>query len=32
MSDRHTIWRWLADRARNTPHRVAIDFADGQTT
>ncbi len=26
MSGLHTIGRWLEDRARNTPDRVAIDF------
>jgi fatty-acyl-CoA synthase len=25
MSNRHTIDRWIRDRARTTPHRVAID-------
>ena len=28
MSGRHTLGRWLTDRARNTPQRVAIDFRD----
>ena len=28
----HTIWRWLADRARNTPGRVAIDHGGARTT
>ena len=32
MSGEHTIWRWLADRARNTPGRVAIDHPGGVTT
>ncbi|CAN5737338.1 long-chain fatty acid--CoA ligase [soil metagenome] len=32
MSGVHTIGRWLSDRARNTPSRVAIDFADERTT
>ncbi len=27
VNGQHTIGRWLADRARNTPNRVAIDFA-----
>jgi fatty-acyl-CoA synthase len=26
MSGTHTIGRWLGDRARNTPNRVAIDY------
>ena len=26
MSDLHTIGRWIADRARSTPERVAVDF------
>ncbi len=29
MSDRHVIGRWLRDRARNTPARIAIDY-DGR--
>src|SRR5207248_2449572 len=29
---RHTIDRWLRDRARTTPTRVAIDCAGAQTT
>jgi fatty-acyl-CoA synthase len=29
MSSTHTIGRWLHDRARNTPNRVAIDY-DGR--
>jgi fatty-acyl-CoA synthase len=28
----HTLGRWLHDRARNTPTRVAIDFADTLVT
>jgi fatty-acyl-CoA synthase len=28
MSDRLTLGRWLADRARTTPGRVAIDYHD----
>jgi fatty-acyl-CoA synthase len=28
----HTIGRWLSDRARNTPERVAIDFGDARWT
>jgi fatty-acyl-CoA synthase len=28
MSGEHTLGRWLDDRARNTPARVAIDAAD----
>jgi fatty-acyl-CoA synthase len=32
MSGQHTIGRWLEDRARNTPTRVAIDFAGAQIT
>jgi fatty-acyl-CoA synthase len=28
----HTIDRWLRDRARNTPGRVAVDFEDVLTT
>jgi fatty-acyl-CoA synthase len=28
-SGRHTIGRWIRDRARATPERVAIDF-DGR--
>ena len=32
MSDVLTIGRWLEDRARNTPSRVAIDFADERIT
>ena len=30
MSGRLTIGRWLYDRARNTPERVAIEFADAR--
>jgi fatty-acyl-CoA synthase len=26
MSSTHTLWRWLADRARTTPQRHAIDY------
>jgi fatty-acyl-CoA synthase len=29
VSGTHVIGRWLGDRARNTPHRVAIDY-DGR--
>ncbi|CAN5275219.1 hypothetical protein BH09ACT13_BH09ACT13_16910 [soil metagenome] len=32
MSGAHTIGRWLDDRARNTPSRVAIDFLDRRIT
>ena len=32
MSGRLTIGRWLLDRARNTPERVAIDFAGDRIT
>jgi len=32
MSSEHVIGRWLRDRARTTPHRVAIDFLDAETT
>ena len=32
MNGTLTIGRWLEDRARNTPSRVAIDFADEQIT
>jgi fatty-acyl-CoA synthase len=28
MSSRHTLGRWLADRARNAPRRIAIDHRD----
>ena len=28
MSGAHTIHRWIRDRARNTPGRVAIDYED----
>ena len=28
----HTIWRWLADRGRNTPARLAIDHEGISTT
>ncbi len=28
----HTLDRWLRDRARNTPDRVAVDFEDHPTT
>ena len=30
MSREHTIGRWLADRARATPDRVAIRFLGGE--
>jgi fatty-acyl-CoA synthase len=29
---RHTIGRWLRDRARNTPERVAVDYLDRTVT
>jgi fatty-acyl-CoA synthase len=29
---RHTIGRWLRDRARNTPERVAVDYLDRTLT
>ena len=32
MSGEHTIGRWLRDRARTTPERVAIDFHDRLAT
>jgi fatty-acyl-CoA synthase len=32
VSGQHTIGRWLEDRARNTPSRIAIDFAGEQIT
>jgi fatty-acyl-CoA synthase len=32
MTGRHTLGRWLTDRARNTPDRVAIDFRDESWT
>jgi fatty-acyl-CoA synthase len=32
MSGAHTLGRWLRDRARNTPSRVAIDVADNRIT
>ena len=32
MTGRHTLARWLTDRARNTPDRVAIDFCDALWT
>jgi fatty-acyl-CoA synthase len=32
MSDLHTIDRWIRDRARRTPGRVAIDFDGRETT
>ena len=32
MNGPHTIGRWLEDRTRNTPARVAIDFVGEQIT
>jgi fatty-acyl-CoA synthase len=32
VSGEHTIGRWLEDRQRNTPNRVAIDFSGRQLT
>jgi fatty-acyl-CoA synthase len=32
VSDRLTLARWLADRARTTPERVAIDYVDREVT
>jgi fatty-acyl-CoA synthase len=32
MGDRLTIARWLSDRARTTPDRIAIRFLDGELT
>ena len=32
MSSELTLGRWIRDRARTTPARVAIDFAGGETT
>jgi fatty-acyl-CoA synthase len=32
VNGEHTIGRWLFDRARNTPGRVAIDFRDERWT
>ena len=32
MSDRLTLARWLSDRARTTPERVAIDYLDREVT
>jgi len=32
VSGSHTIGRWLRDRARNTPERVAIDYHDRLVT
>ena len=32
MNGEHTIWRWLDDRRRNTPNRVAIDFEGAPLT
>ena len=32
MAREHTIGRWLADRARTTPGRVAIRFPGGELT
>ena len=32
MSGPHTIGRWLRDRARATPDRVAIDYLDRHVT
>jgi len=32
MSGELTLDRWIRDRARTTPQRVAIDFLDEKTT
>ena len=32
MTGEHTLGRWLEDRQRNTPNRVAIDFAGAEIT
>jgi fatty-acyl-CoA synthase len=32
VNGEHTLGRWLADRARNTPARVSIDAAAGRVT
>ncbi|MBA3432957.1 MAG: AMP-binding protein, partial [Actinobacteria bacterium] len=32
MNGQHTIGRWLEDRARNTPRRVAIEFGGERIT
>jgi len=32
MTGQHTIGRWLEDRRRNTPNRVAIDFGGTELT
>jgi len=32
VSGLHTIGRWLEDRRRNTPRRIAIEFAGNQVT
>jgi fatty-acyl-CoA synthase len=32
VSDRLTLARWLSDRARTTPERVAIDYVDREVT
>ena len=32
MSDRYTIGRWIRDRGRNTPGRVAIDYLGREVT
>jgi fatty-acyl-CoA synthase len=32
VSDRLTLARWLSDRARTTPERVAIDYLDREVT
>jgi fatty-acyl-CoA synthase len=32
VNDRHVIGRWIRDRARNTPGRVAIEYLDREVT
>ena len=32
MSGQLTLGRWIRDRARTSPDRVAIDFLDAETT
>ena len=32
MNDRHVIGRWIRDRGRNTPNRVAIDYLGREVT
>ena len=32
MSGQHDLDRWIRDRARTTPHRVAIDYSAAELT